>query len=109
MTSNYLSEIQNEKIKNHLQNQAFLANLANEPITERIIKKIEDYAATINDSNPETVNSCVTFLLKTATELSMLDELHELLELNLLENINQPLQLEGNDNGKTLLGIAAFH
>lgn len=85
-----------------------------EQIVPEIKSQLESkYPSVIGEFEKNLANSSeskVEFLLKTACEYNLLHTLHDLLELNLFENINQPLTLsQKNHNGLTLLGLAAFH
>lgn len=88
-----------------------------ESIANKIKKKLPD-PSVVNEfercfqQKKENTNICIHFLLKTACEFNLLEEIHDLLELNLFE-INQTLEFEKftgyNDSGRTLLGLAAFY
>lgn len=66
------------------------------------------------------INILFIFLLKVSCEYNLLYELHALLELNVIEDINQTFKFESRGeeaqryadyigNNMTLLGLAAFH
>lgn len=103
------------KIRKKLRDNNFLANLELVPPSTELIEKIDKTIFNMNETNKDSINYCLHFLLKIAVELNMLNELHELLELNLFKNIDQLLHFEEkspnnySSNGKTLLGLAAFH
>jgi ankyrin repeat protein len=91
-------------------------------IADRIKTKLQDkYASAVSEIGkyvniPQgSKNENVHFLLKMACEFNLLKETHDLLELNVFNDIDQPLQFENKvtarhtDNGKTLLGLASFN
>ncbi len=79
------------------------------------IKEIEQRLNLLQEQKGKNIDFFVHFLLKTACEFNLLKEMHDLLELALFKDINHPLKFEkrkfitDGDNGKTLLGLAAFH
>jgi hypothetical protein len=82
------------------------------PSIKDTLKKINPSAQNLNGNLAGYVN----LLLITACEFNFLQEFHELLALQPLENIDQPIMIENSeeidnwrDNGKPLLGLAAFH
>lgn len=111
-----------EKINEKLKDNYFLDNLfkhsQGRPFTKNISKKINSYIENASESNEQLIR-CINFLLKISCEFNLLREVHELLELNIIKNIDQPIIFENlhteknedtySDNGKTLLGIAGFH
>lgn len=82
-----------------------------EDIVENIKSELEDAhpnLITEMEGNPDKRG--IVFLLKTACEYNLLQDLHDLLELNQFGDIDQNLILPHDaSNGLTLLGLAAFH
>ncbi|MBA2654399.1 MAG: ankyrin repeat domain-containing protein [Gammaproteobacteria bacterium] len=106
------------EIKTKLQDKMFLDHLIVRPDVDKVNRKMDSYLGNIREGDSESSKRCVHFLLKTAAELNMGAELHQLLSLNQLDDINDFLLFEtsvtadaenDDDNGKTLLGITAFH
>lgn len=90
------------------------AKLQSEPTT---VNKIVQYVKLSQESKSEDISVCMQFLLSTACKCNLLQEIHDLLALNIVTDINQTMHFEEKDasysksfgNGATLLGLAAFH
>ncbi|MEO8964718.1 MAG: ankyrin repeat domain-containing protein [Gammaproteobacteria bacterium] len=104
-----------EKIKIKLQDDLYLDKLFKHapyrPCIDEIIKDIDRSVTKAEESKYENINDLTQVLVITASEFDMLAEIHELLELNIFSNIDSPIQFKEKNpsNGKTLLGISAFH
>ncbi len=78
-------------------------------IADKIRSRLQDTYPSF--SQIEDINTYLHLLLGIACEFNLLNEVHALLELNLFNDVNQPLQLpQGTSNhGATLLGLSAFN